>query len=138
MTGVSTNPLKTLVIDDGSMNRRLCERMLQHLDCQVETAEDAELGLQAIGADLVDIVFTDVEMPGLNGTEAVQMYREEAVRAHPGRRREIFIVAVSGQALGSERQDYIDAGFDDYVAKPITMDRLSECIADWKQSRTAD
>ncbi len=137
MEATPENNIRTLVIDDGLMNRRLAERILRHLGCEVVTAEDARAGMEALKTAPIDIVFTDVEMPDLNGSEAVELFRETAIRSYPGRSRAMTIVAVSGQALGAEREPYIAAGFDEYIAKPISVDRLREFIAEWRSAASA-
>lgn len=126
--------IEVLVIDDGHLNRRLSERMLKHLGCGVTTAEDVHSGVAALRAAPIDIVFSDVEMPDMNGDEAIRLFRETARQAHPDRPRELVIADVSGQALGPDRAAYLEAGFDDYVAKPISVDRLSEVLEQWRDT----
>lgn len=116
------------------MNRRLSERMLKHLGCEVATAEDAQSGVAALRAAPIDIIFSDVEMPDMNGDEAIQLFRKTARDTHPERPRELLIAAVSGQALGPDREAYLDAGFDDYVPKPVSVDRLREVLDQWRDA----
>ena len=116
--------IRVLVVDDGQLNRRLSERLLTHLNCDVLTAEDAAEGIETLREKRVDIVFSDVEMPDMNGVEAVNHFRAAA----GGR---LTVVAVSGQSLGDDVKAYQDAGFDDYVPKPLTIDALRDCLARW-------
>ena len=116
--------IRVLVVDDGRLNRRLCERLLAHLNCAVFTAEDAAEGIETLTQKRVDIVFSDVEMPDMSGVEAVNLFRAAA----GGR---LTVVAVSGQSLGDDVKAYQDAGFDDYVSKPLTLAALRGCLAHW-------
>ena len=119
---------RVLVIDDGMMNRRLCERMLRHLGCEVVTAEDVESALVAVRSGRFDLILSDVEMPGTDGVAGVVRLRE-AARGQGGRLPPI--VAISGQALGADVAAYREAGFHDYLPKPVMVDDLREGLSRW-------
>ncbi len=126
--------VRSLVVDDGAMNRRLAERMLRHLGCEVFTAEDAFSAIEILRTNEIDIVFSDVTMPDLDGADAVQLFRENAQQAFPDRIQPIAVVAVSGDALGDDRKTYREAGFDEYLPKPISVEALRDYIARWSDA----
>lgn len=126
---------RVLVVDDGRMNRRMCERMLVHLGCTVITAEDVESAVEAVEGGPFDLILSDVEMPGTGGVAGVERLRE-AARAHGGGAPPI--VAISGQALGSDAAAYRAAGFDDYLPKPVMVDALREGLARWLAGTETD
>lgn len=120
--------LRVLVLDDGMMNRRLCERMLLRLGCEVVCSGDVEEALSAAGSGPFDLVISDVNMPGTDGVSGVAQLRE-LVRDSSG--NVPAIVAMSGQALGSDPAAYRAVGFDDYLPKPVMFDALEAGLARW-------
>lgn len=120
------NSIRALVIDDSLMSRRLSERMLTHLQCQVFTTEDVEESLEVLRRESVDVVFSDVDLPGICGAEANRLMRETA-GGHA-----LSIVAVSGQALGDDRAEYLAIGFDDYLPKPVSIEAFRDCLKSLK------
>jgi len=128
MSAPPKDPIRALVVDDGHMNRRLCERMLRHLHCEAITAADAHEAREILLKQPVDVVFTDVDLPDMSGDDAIQMFRDAAARTNPDREHAVPIVAVSGAALGDDREDYLAAGFDDYIAKPVSVEAFGTCL----------
>lgn len=121
--------VRALVVDDDAMTRRLMERILVRLGCEVLAADGAHSGGKMLGASDIDIVFTDVIMPDSEAGEAVNHYRTAASSRNNG--RPLTVVAVSGRALGSNRQDYLDAGYDDYIEKPISPVVFQSFFSRW-------
>lgn len=105
------------------MNRRLAERMLRRLNCEVFTAEGLEDAAGILGTEPVDIVFSDLEMPGADIAELASYYRRLVETAFPDRNR-LRVVAVSGDGLGKDPAAYQAVGFDDYLPKPINLNAL--------------
>lgn len=116
--------LRVLLVDDVAMNRRVAELFLKHLGCTVLSTEDVAAATAQIRAQEFDLVFTDVEMPETNGFEAIGLFREADTAAHPARRRRLKIIAVSAGQIGMTHPDYLAAGFDEYLAKPIELEQL--------------
>ena len=124
--------VSVLVVDDGKLNRRLAERFFQHLGCSVRSVEDAGSAIQEIGATEYDLVVTDIQMPDMDGTEATPLFRKAATESAPSRARPLFVIAMSGAALGHEREAYVEAGFDDYLPKPLSIEAIRELLEHWK------
>ena len=131
----STNPqalasgLRVLLVDDVAMNRRVAELFLHRLGCSVVSAESAQSALERIHVQEFDVVMTDVEMPDLGGMEALALFREADARAHPQRLRRLAVMAVSAGVVGMEHGDYLAAGFDEHLAKPLELDQLRRALA---------
>jgi CheY-like chemotaxis protein len=114
--------LRVLVVDDNPVNRRIAEAMLRRLGCVVETADDGAAALEAWSAAPWDLVLMDCQMPVLDGYDATRRIRE--VEAESGRRH-TQVVALTAHALAGDREVCLAAGMDDYLTKPVTLDRLS-------------
>lgn len=127
--GVDDNPsaaLHALVVDDDQLTRRLMLRMLQRMGCTVETAENGQKALEIILGDEVGpsdrfgIVFLDNQMPVLSGVEMVKRLRELG--------RKEFIVGITGNALKEDQVEYMDAGLDKVLTKPVLERSLKEML----------
>ena len=119
--------VKALVADDNLENRNVLSQMLSDIGVSVIIAEDGQQALECVRAHRPDIVFMDIRMPDMDGIEATQRILEESKEDSE------FVtpkmVAVSASALVHERQGYFDAGFDDFIAKPVRAERVYECLA---------
>ena len=71
-----------------------------------------------------NIVFMDIRMPVMDGMEAMQRLLEDPGKAH------LKVVAVSASTLEHERQHYLEAGFDEFIGKPVRVDQLYRCMAE--------
>jgi len=110
--------MKTIaVVEDNPDNRLLVQVMLEPLYAIVEyeTGGDALAGLRQRPPDLV---LLDISLPGMDGTEVLRQIRGDA------RLRHLPVIALTANAMAGDREKYIAAGFDDYVAKPIVEEAL--------------
>jgi two-component system sensor histidine kinase/response regulator len=114
--------LEVLVVEDNPVNQTVAQRMLEHAGHSVTLANNGEEALEAIDARRFDVVLMDVQMPVMGGIEATQ-----AIRAREARRswvlegdwKPVPIVAMTAHAMEGDRRRCLEAGMDDYVAKPI-------------------
>jgi CheY-like chemotaxis protein len=81
------------------------------------------LAVEAVRRGDYDLVLMDLQMPGMDGMEATQ-----AIRALGGPRASLPIIAMTANAFEEDRQACLDAGMDDYVAKPIDVAQLAQAI----------
>jgi signal transduction histidine kinase len=116
--------LKTLVVDDIVVNRRVCVAQLRKLG--VRKITEAEGGRQAIVAaksQAFDLILMDVQMPGIDGLEATQRIRLSlANSAQP------LIVGLTANALSEEKEKCLGAGMDDKITKPMRLDELRRVL----------
>ena len=107
--------------------------MLEALGCQVRAVVNGHEVLACIEEEPFDIVFMDCQMPTMDGFAATRAIRQrEAVSAKSGAgERRLPIVALTAHAMQRDRQDCLDAGMDDYVAKPFTKDELGYMVGKW-------
>ena len=118
-------PLRVLVVDDNEVNLLIATEMLSHAGVQVHTAEDGAQALQQLQAEPFDLVFMDMQMPVMDGLEATRRIR--ALSDKP----RVPIVAMTANALPSDRERCLQAGMDDVITKPIDPDRLVSVLRRW-------
>lgn len=107
-----------LVVEDNEKNLKLIRDVLQFAGYDVVSASSAELGLALAMADPPDLVLMDLQLPGMDGKEALIH-----LRASP-RTRDVPVVAVTAFAMADDREQALNAGFDGYLTKPISVPSL--------------
>ena len=118
--------LKVLVVEDNMVNQKIAQRMLLgKLGVNIDLADDGFEGLQGIESTRYDLILMDVSMPGMSGLEVT-----EHVRMHPppGYTKPPFIVAMTANALSSDRQQCFDSGMNDFISKPFTCADLEHVL----------
>lgn len=116
---------KVLLVEDNRINQRVAEGMLQRLGVTAQMADDGQAALTALAATKFDVVFMDVQMPGMDGLEATRRLRDGEAGAL---NRRVPVIAMTGHVMREDRQACTAAGMDDYVAKPISGERLQEAM----------
>jgi signal transduction histidine kinase/CheY-like chemotaxis protein len=121
--------LRVLVAEDNTVNQTLARRLLEKRGHTVVIAENGRAALEALAGDAFDLILMDVQMPVLGGLEAAACIRERERIAGCGAR--IPIIALTANAMAGDRERCIEAGMDEYLAKPIqardlfaTMERV--------------
>jgi len=116
---------RILLVEDGPDNQRLISFLLRKAGCEVEVAANGAVGLEAaLSAQRqgkpYDVIFMDMQMPVMDGYVATQRLREQQYR--------LPIVALTAHAMTGDRQRCLDAGCDDYLAKPVNRDTLLHMV----------
>lgn len=123
---IEVPPGRVLVADDNEDNRRLVEVFLRETPLTVCFAENGREAVDEVQSGDFDLVLMDVEMPEMNGLTAVRTIRHyEAETA----RSPVRIIALSAHAFQEDIDRCLQAGFDEYMAKPIRKRKLLETIA---------
>ncbi|MCC7261717.1 MAG: response regulator [Candidatus Latescibacteria bacterium] len=112
-----------LVVDDVMENRQVLAEMLRAIGLEVETVENGRLAVEQVRVVRPDIVFMDIQMWVMDGVEAMRQIRAARGPESPK------LVAVTASVLDHERQTYLKAGFDDFIAKPVREEAVYECLA---------
>ena len=115
--------LNILVAEDTPASQLVIGTMLEKLGHRVTMACDGQMAVDLLGSDDFDLGILDIQMPHKSGLEAVG-----EVRHLPGRRGTIPIVALSAQAFHTDRQEALEAGFDDHLSKPIRQEDLNRLL----------
>jgi CheY-like chemotaxis protein/HPt (histidine-containing phosphotransfer) domain-containing protein len=116
-----------LLAEDHIVNQKVALCMLEGLGYHTTVVGDGAKAVEAWAAASFDLILMDVQMPKLDGFEAVAAIRgnERQVGGH------IPIVALTAHAMRGDRERCLDAGFDDYLSKPICSRELRETIEKW-------
>lgn len=116
-----------LIVDDNEMNLKVAVGLLQPLEMKIDTAESGKRALQMIQKKKYHIIFMDHMMPVMDGIEATQKLRAMDGDYY----RNVPVVALTANALTDAREKFTRAGMNDFVAKPIEMKEICNCIKKW-------
>ena len=119
--------VKALVVDDVEQNREVLSQLLTGIGCNVETADGGEAALEMVRKNTPDIVFMDIRMPGMDGTEALRQIRQKLIEKEPALAKLKF-VAISASVLRHEQDLYKRAGFDEFIIKPFRFEEVCQCL----------
>jgi CheY-like chemotaxis protein len=114
---------RVLVVDDNRYTADSFARVISLLGYVTDTAYSGEEAVERTGEFLPDMVLLDIDMPGMDGYEAVKRIRQDHSHSHR------IVVAVTGWAREEDQDRAYDAGFDLHVAKPMSVERLKELMA---------
>ena len=117
------HPLRILVTEDNVVNQRLALRLLEKLGYRADVAANGLEALEALERQTYDLVLMDVQMPEMDGVEATRHIIE---RSTDGERP--WIVAMTAEVMRGDREGFLAAGMNDYVAKPIRPQELVAAI----------
>ncbi len=111
---------RILVVDDTAMNLTVVKGLLKQTRVQIDTAKSGYECLHLVETKTYDIIFLDHRMPGMDGIETLK-----AMKALPGNRnKETPVISLTANAVSGAREEYIAAGFIDYLTKPINSVHL--------------
>lgn len=114
---------KILVVDDNAVNLRIFAGLLKHYQIEADTADSGEKAIEMARGKEYDLIYMDHMMPGMDGIEA-----QKAIRTLSDHYRDGSIVAVSAHAIRGIRDKYLEAGFTDYLSKPIEVANLEQSL----------
>ena len=115
-------PEKILVVEDNEQNRILMRQILIHHGYEVLEATDGLTGLDMARAHLPALILLDIQMPVMNGFAVIRELRNNPEL------RKIKAIAVTSFAMKGDREKALEAGFDEYVTKPIDTRKLPELV----------
>ncbi len=112
-----------LLVEDNLLNQMVALGMLRLLGHSADVAENGVQALRALGDQPYDVVLMDIQMPELDGLEATRRIRLDFPSD-----RQPYIIALTANAMVGDRQRCLEAGMDDYIAKPLTKDNLAAAL----------
>jgi signal transduction histidine kinase/DNA-binding response OmpR family regulator len=119
---------RILLVEDNLVNQRVARKILTLAGHEVEIAGNGREALATLAASPFDVVLMDVQMPEMDGLAATR-----ALRRLPHGAR-LPIIAMTAHAMAGDRERCLEAGMDDYVAKPLDSERLLEAVGRWAGS----
>lgn len=127
--GQTTAPRgKLLVVEDNVVNQRVCGAMLSKLDYEFDVAENGAIALERTQEHRYDLILMDCQMPVMDGFTATAWIRD---RERDKDLEPTPIIALTANALQGDAQRCFDAGMDDYVSKPFTLEQLQAMLEKW-------
>jgi two-component system cell cycle response regulator DivK len=115
---------RILVVEDNALNLKLVRDVLEHAGYEVVDAETGEEGIEVAAREHPDLVLMDLQLPGIDGAEALQRLRAGVLGP------DVPVVAVTALAMPTDRAAAVDAGFDGWIEKPISVRALPGQVAD--------
>jgi two-component system, sensor histidine kinase len=122
---------RVLLAEDNPVNCEISLAMLASLGMEAVAARHGREALEHLAAQRFDLVLMDCQMPEMDGYEATAQIRRRASGAH------LPVIALTANAMVGDRERCIEAGMDDYLAKPFTRDQLEAVLARWLQPAAA-
>jgi two-component system, sensor histidine kinase and response regulator len=120
-----------LVVEDDAINRQVARELLESFGANVQMAENGRVAIdRLINGDLakggrIDLILMDIQMPEIDGVEATRLLRaQDQFESMP-------IIAMTANVLANDRDDYLNEGMNDLVAKPINPELLRDVLLAW-------
>jgi CheY-like chemotaxis protein/HPt (histidine-containing phosphotransfer) domain-containing protein len=120
----ASRPARILIAEDLSMNQELGRAAIERAGHQVDIAGDGAEAVRAVQHREYDLVLMDIQMPNMDGISATK-----AIRALEGRARRVPILAMTANVLPEQVREFLPAGMDGHVAKPVRQKELHAAIA---------
>lgn len=117
---------KVLIVDDNSINLKVAESSMKYYGLSVDTASGGKESIDLCSTHLYDIVFMDQMMPEMDGTEAMKHIR--ALHSHYAAGGKGKIIVLTANAISGVRDQLIQAGFDEYLEKPINFNQFERLM----------
>ena len=116
--------LQVLLVEDNRINQMVARRLIERYGGDVTVASDGREAVVALDQRTFDVVFMDIQMPGMDGLEVTRQVRarEKGTPAHQ------YIVAMTAHAMAADRERCLAAGMDDYLSKPIQPPKLKDIL----------
>jgi CheY-like chemotaxis protein len=110
-------------VEDNPANMKLVEQIIaRHPDMRLLTAVNGNLGIEIARESLPDVILMDINLPGINGFEALKILRADRTTAH------IPVIAISANAMPLDIENGMKAGFFRYLTKPIKVTEFIEAL----------
>ncbi len=116
--------LNILIVDDIFTNRLLLSELIKTIGHTTVQAENGKMALELMEHDDFDLILMDIEMPVMNGIETTEIIR----KTFPSPKNSVSIVALTAHNPSIFFEDFSDAGFNELITKPYSLDKIVELI----------
>ncbi len=123
----TAHPMRILIAEDNPINQQLITHIFEKLGYQVEMTENGQETVDRLAYQDFDLILMDVQMPVMDGLDATRLIR----RTHPASPTSPVIIALTADAQEEDRQDCLSAGMQDFLSKPMQLDRLITMLKKW-------
>ncbi|TNE46284.1 MAG: PAS domain S-box protein [Deltaproteobacteria bacterium] len=117
---------RVLVVEDNKVNQKVARWLLQKLGYHVEVAENGKEAIVMVQMNEYHAILMDCQMPVMDGYQATR-----EIRQLEGKRGKSVIIAMTAEALRGERERCLEAGMDDYLPKPVNLEKLQATLERW-------
>ncbi|NUN63884.1 response regulator [Pseudanabaena biceps] len=121
----SMSSFSILLAEDNPVNQKVATRILKHLGYQADVVANGQQVIQAIADKSYSLILMDVQMPEMDGLAATRYIRQQESISNL---KPIVIVAITANATDGDQTMCFEAGMDDYISKPIQIDRLKDIL----------
>jgi signal transduction histidine kinase/DNA-binding response OmpR family regulator len=122
---------RVLLVEDNELNREVASGLLEEAPVTVSTADNGEVAIRMLNESKYDMVLMDMQMPVMDGLTATRAIRQNS------QFKDLPIIAMTANAMAGDREECLEAGMNDHLAKPIDPDNLFEALLRWIPARTA-
>ena len=129
LSGLRQYNAKILVVDDNEINRIFTCAAMNSFGCDPITAHNGAAAVKIFTETTVDLILMDIQMPVMGGVDATAMIRD--LEQKSGTTHAVPIIALTAYALKGDRERFLATGFDGYLSKPITNNKLSAALEGW-------
>jgi len=129
---VVATSIQILIVEDNKVNQLVAKKLLERLGCTITVANDGAEAVAMFGPDRFEAIFMDCQMPKLDGYGATKRIRGMAGGGS------VPIIALTANAMSGDREKCLEAGMDDYLTKPVTIQALGNALAQWCGSSPND
>ena len=123
-------PIRVLLAEDNVVNQKVAGRMLERLGLRADVAANGLEAVQMFELVSYDVILMDCHMPEMDGYSAAG-----AIRRLGERGQQVAIIAMTAEAMAGAREECLQAGMDDYIAKPVKLEDLSQILRKWAPAR---
>ena len=123
--------LRLLVAEDNIINQKVVQGILRKIDADVTLVDNGNKALKALSKKAFDVILMDMQMPELDGLDT-----SREIRASNGKQSQIPIIALTANAMKEDEERCLEAGMDDYLAKPVKADLLIKKVTFWANKRS--
>ncbi|MFH2002223.1 MAG: cache domain-containing protein, partial [Planctomycetota bacterium] len=131
---LAASPQRILLAEDDLINQQVAVKILETQGHHVTVAENGAVAVAWVEKQAFDMILMDIQMPGMDGLTAIRRIR--LLEKERGIRTPIPIIAMTAHALRGDDEQCYSAGADDYITKPIVMEKLIRKIAIWARRDT--
>ncbi len=125
---------RILLVEDNEINQLVADEMLKHLGLQVTIASNGEDGLWMLNNSRFDAVLMDIQMPGMDGYQALARLRADPRFSF----EKLPVIALTAHGARPRPGKALEAGFNDYLSKPIDAQRLAAVLTRWLKKQKTD
>jgi len=134
LTEAAKNRMRILIAEDNPVNQKVAQAMLKKMGLSADVVANGRKAVDALQANDYDLVLMDCHMPDMDGFQATRIIREDGSKAlNP----KVPIIAMTAATMQGDRERCIEAGMNEFIAKPVQQKELSRMLARWLDRENA-